>query len=423
MVRVLYVLNRQRSDDVITSGELLTSTPLTTLESQYQFQLSNSSSFIKKRDKLMFLKTHKCGTSSLVTILYLYGIRRNLNFLLTPYEHQFFNDKPVQKLAPGQEYDILCQHHRETGAWDYYRPWVIHPHLPKNKTFYFTILRDPEQQFLSNFFFYHRYEKLKAVFKIAGDTPETILKNYLSVLPKKSLTCSNIINPMSFDLGFTHFLKKTKDLNPEVQILSFIKFLDREFDLIMITDEFDKSLILLKYFLSWNIEDVVYLKKMTRTLDEASKTTKPAITEETLKLLRFHNRVDIKVFHYFRQKFVAQLGSLDQRQVEADLEKLQELQVSMVTQCLNTSDVLKTKLGTVFHPLSQSGRSSNTCRLWTSSDVFISKSLAAKQDPDFEIDGENILKKSKNVKYKTIQTFLKLFEGIRSDYLKSSGVL
>ena len=44
------------------------------------------------KKKLMFFKTHKCGTSSLVSVLYLYGIRRNLNFVLTPFEHQILYD-------------------------------------------------------------------------------------------------------------------------------------------------------------------------------------------------------------------------------------------------------------------------------------------------------------------------------------------
>ena len=54
-----------------------------------------------RKKKLMFFKTHKCGTSSLVNSLYLYGIRRNLNFVLTPYEHQLFINKPPLKLKPG----------------------------------------------------------------------------------------------------------------------------------------------------------------------------------------------------------------------------------------------------------------------------------------------------------------------------------
>ena len=40
------------------------------------------------RTNFMFVKTHKCGTSTLVNVFYLYGARNKLNFVLNPYTHQ-----------------------------------------------------------------------------------------------------------------------------------------------------------------------------------------------------------------------------------------------------------------------------------------------------------------------------------------------
>ena len=48
---------------------------------------SESDQNVRPKSNLMFVKTHKCGTSSLVNIFYLYGIRRRLNFSLKPYKH------------------------------------------------------------------------------------------------------------------------------------------------------------------------------------------------------------------------------------------------------------------------------------------------------------------------------------------------
>lgn len=36
------------------------------------------------RKNLMFIKTHKCGTSTLVDMFYLFGVRRRWNFVMTP---------------------------------------------------------------------------------------------------------------------------------------------------------------------------------------------------------------------------------------------------------------------------------------------------------------------------------------------------
>ena len=41
-----------------------------------------------KRENLLFLKTHKCGTSSMVNIFYLWAVRRRKNFVLQPWTRQ-----------------------------------------------------------------------------------------------------------------------------------------------------------------------------------------------------------------------------------------------------------------------------------------------------------------------------------------------
>ena len=43
---------------------------------------------IEVKRNLMFIKTHKCGTSTLVDVFYLKGVRDRLNFVMHPYTHQ-----------------------------------------------------------------------------------------------------------------------------------------------------------------------------------------------------------------------------------------------------------------------------------------------------------------------------------------------
>ena len=52
----------------------------------------DSEQLILKKN-LMFVKTHKCGTSTLVDVFYLWGVRRRLNFVLQPYKHQLNTSK------------------------------------------------------------------------------------------------------------------------------------------------------------------------------------------------------------------------------------------------------------------------------------------------------------------------------------------
>ena len=50
-----------------------------------QAPLTTFGNIMKKN--LMFIKTHKCGTSTLVNVFYLYGVRHRSNFALQPYKH------------------------------------------------------------------------------------------------------------------------------------------------------------------------------------------------------------------------------------------------------------------------------------------------------------------------------------------------
>ena len=65
----------------------------TLTDSDQQFELkdkpssSNSEQMLIKMN-LMFIKTHKCGTSTLVDVFYLQGVRKRLNFVMYPYQHQ-----------------------------------------------------------------------------------------------------------------------------------------------------------------------------------------------------------------------------------------------------------------------------------------------------------------------------------------------
>ena len=55
---------------------------------QYKDSHHVKTHFVSIKKNLMFLKTHKCGTSSLVNIFYLRGVRKKLNFVVQPDQHQ-----------------------------------------------------------------------------------------------------------------------------------------------------------------------------------------------------------------------------------------------------------------------------------------------------------------------------------------------
>ena len=99
------------------------------------------------KNNLMFIKTHKTGSSTLGGLFYLYGIKKKFNFVLFPYTNGLgdIEVKDIDRLLPprnGERYNIQVQH-------SLFNPHFAHMVLPKNSTFYLTAVRSPIGQFSS----------------------------------------------------------------------------------------------------------------------------------------------------------------------------------------------------------------------------------------------------------------------------------
>ena len=70
---------------------------------------------------------------------------------------------------------------------------------------------------------------------------------------------SGALNSQLTDLGI-----KSQDLSDEQKIREKVKEVDDQFDLVMLADQFDESLILLAKKLCWKLEDLVTLKLNAR---------------------------------------------------------------------------------------------------------------------------------------------------------------
>ena len=85
------IINISVSEDVISDTSENVISTLRDSDQQFQSKDRSSSSHseqILTKKNLMFIKTHKCGTSTLVDVFYLQGVRKRLNFVMYPYQHQ-----------------------------------------------------------------------------------------------------------------------------------------------------------------------------------------------------------------------------------------------------------------------------------------------------------------------------------------------
>lgn len=201
------------------------------------------------RDNIVFLKTHKAASSTIQNIFLRYGVNHRKVFVLPSRHNYLGHPQPFRRsLVPrprdfGHSYNILTHHTR----LDYEEIRALMP----NDTFWVTILRNPIDLFESMFNYYKmdRFWKFKLEqlsFPDAEIPPQVTTQRYVGKIGW---------NQMLFDLGM-----KTSDMLNREKITRYIEFIDSIFDLVMISEKMDESLVLLKNALCWGVDDVVAFK-------------------------------------------------------------------------------------------------------------------------------------------------------------------
>ena len=87
------IVNISVSEAVVsdTSENVISTLILSDSDQQFESKDRPSSSHSEQiliKMNLMFIKTHKCGTSTLVDVFYLRGVRKKFNFVMIPYTHK-----------------------------------------------------------------------------------------------------------------------------------------------------------------------------------------------------------------------------------------------------------------------------------------------------------------------------------------------
>ncbi|KAI6656899.1 hypothetical protein LOD99_16201 [Oopsacas minuta] len=220
-----------------------------------------------EQTSIALLKVHKTGSTTLSSILYRFGIRRGLSFVMVkdPNLHQFYPrtiDKSFKSFYPpcqNGKYDILNIHSRYNGR-------NILSRFMREDTFIVATLRRPLEQMQSGFNYYGYAKTLRRV----GATFEDFLDRPQRYVPRLRQIMINPLqllwNSMSFDLGLSDFdiprgITRSEIENEPIylaEVERFLNWMESEIDFFVISEEFDESLILLKDELNLQIEDFVY---------------------------------------------------------------------------------------------------------------------------------------------------------------------
>lgn len=133
-------------------------------------------------------------------------------------------------------------------------------------------------------------------------------------------------NHMTYDLGFDHLSES--DLDAE----EAIKSMESRYELVMISDYFSESIVLLKHALCWNWEDVAFFVSNARAHKEVPD-------EELSRKIEEWNHFDFKLFNHFNDTLWQKIQKLET--FEEDKKTLAGILEKFKKRCLDSEIICK----------------------------------------------------------------------------------
>ncbi|XP_058141835.1 galactose-3-O-sulfotransferase 4 [Dasypus novemcinctus] len=336
------------------------------------------------RQRLVFLKTHKSGSSSVLSLLHRYGDRHGLRFAL-PVRYQFgypklFQASRVKGYRPqggGSQppFHILC-HHMRFNLKEVLR-------VMPSDSFFFSIVRDPAALARSAFSY---YKSTSSAFRKApslaaflanprafyrpgarGDhyarnllwfdfglpfppdmktkrgnprSPRDPTPPELPVSPSAAGPRAQALyrpaptvaegqgqmsSPASLDLGSTSFIQWG------------LNWLDSIFDLVLVAEYFDESLVLLADALCWRLDDVVGFMHNAQAARGAGLADG---AQQLTTRARAWNNLDWALYVHFNRSLWARIERYGQSRLESAVAELRARREALAKRCLVGGEAL-----------------------------------------------------------------------------------
>ncbi|XP_029442588.1 galactose-3-O-sulfotransferase 2-like [Rhinatrema bivittatum] len=296
------------------------STEVSGTQSKSFLSTSSTHPDCKLQTHIVFLKMHKCASSTVMNILFRFGEARNLTFAFPKnrgthlnYPH-YFNASYVQDFSPYKKnkFNIMLHHMR-------FRQSEIEKVMP-NDSFYFSILRNPVHLMESSFAYFNEAQAFQK-----AETLDKFLDQPLQFYNASDRQSGIVKNLMTFDFGFNNngnSSAKDAQLN--------IEAIENMFDLILIAEYFDESMVLLKEALCWNLDDVVYFP-----LNSRSKQRRTPLSNNTIEKIKSWNKLDWELYIHFNRTFWARIDqTIGRERMQQEVKKLHKRREELARTCL-----------------------------------------------------------------------------------------
>ncbi|XP_012563099.2 galactose-3-O-sulfotransferase 2 isoform X3 [Hydra vulgaris] len=296
-------------------------------KSETSFSIRHEAVIQKKPDtNVLFLKTHKTGSSTVTNILQRYAKSNNLNVALPNCDHRFcypnkFDENYIYQHKPGDKYNMLFNH----AVFD--KEKMLNIMAPNTKMI--TIIREPYSQFDSaaQYLNFKKYFNLKSHLPLLDEffqISEDFLKKFIQSADQTEGegAFSLAKNPNAFDLGFDVWNESHEYIG------SVLKAISKDFDLVMITEYMEESLVLLKNELNWNLEDIVFFSLNAREIKDKNTND---IKSVTTKILNW-NKIDTAIYKHFNMTFWKKIEN-SPSEFFSDVNTLKQWNIDLVNHC------------------------------------------------------------------------------------------
>jgi len=277
--------------------------------------------------KVGFMKTHKTASSTIQNILMRYGMNSDWNFVMynhgshlgppasqysltRPFSSSWIKEVPWHAMTEKQGYNIFALHTK----WDQGEVERVLGEGAK----YVTSLRDPVDEFES----LYNYVHFENTFHMDLDEFVAFYVQTRRPIPRVNSYLGR--NQQLWDLGMDN-----EDINNHEAVKLKIKQMDEDFDLVMIAEDFDSSLVLLSDVLCWPLQNMTSLK-----LNARKKSKVQELSKEVRKTLKDWLWADYMLYDFFKKELEHKKNSFGPKKVKDNIETLKNLTAEVKAECV-----------------------------------------------------------------------------------------
>ena len=299
---------------------------------------------------ILFLKTHKTGSSSIQNILYRFSLKyhKNIAFPKIKTSSSFYYPQKFNlKMVTNEEKSVQVHCNHVAYNDDVLKVFDDSEDRSLKNLFKFTILREPFDTLISTYQYY-RATDFGYCFK------DRSLKEYLDQRAKESelgeirkYNTPFCHNHNFFDLGYSMYESNETEINRIIQKV------DEDLDLVLIMEKFWESLVFLRLALNLSLGEIISFKI------NSSKTSKTAIAIDTNKrkiqlknksksknnglrsaeyykyqnITRKVNLADTLLYDHFSKKFNQKIMNFGESRMAYEVQKLKQVSEDLHEKC------------------------------------------------------------------------------------------